>query len=71
MTAEIVRLRRHDFQEGDAVRLRSGGPIMLVAVADGEIISELLCVWVSGRRLQTGSFHFATVELVAAGALGQ
>ena len=71
MSAEIVQLKRHDLNEGDAVRLKSGGPLMLVATADSEIWSEVQCIWVAGdrgkRRLQTRLFRPETLDLVARG----
>jgi uncharacterized protein YodC (DUF2158 family) len=71
MSENVVQLRRHDLVEGDAVRLKSGGPLMLVGIADGDISSEVTCLWMGGtrnRRLQSGVFHFRTLDLVARGS---
>lgn len=71
MSGNVVQLRHHDLREGDVVRLKSGGPNMLVSIADGEIMPQVQCLWFGGalprgrRRLQCEMFHAATLEIVA------
>lgn len=65
MTAAIHQFRHHNLREGDVVRLRSGGPYMLVAVSDGEIERKVMCVWMAGRRMQTAPFDHRALEIVA------
>jgi uncharacterized protein YodC (DUF2158 family) len=67
MTGEVVRLRRHDIVEGDIVRLKSGGPLMLVGIADGDIDWWLTALWIEGRRLKSGRFDARCLDLIARG----
>ena len=72
MSGNVTQLRRHDMVEGDAVRLKSGGPLMLVGIADGDIRWEVVCLWMGGtrnRRLQSGVFDARTLDLVARGRM--
>lgn len=47
------------FEEGDLVRLRSGGPVMLVKAAPDHMA---YCIWeVAGKRYD-GTFHQAALE---------
>lgn len=64
---DVVVIRRHDFAEGDAVRSKAGGPIMLVAIAAPDVMAEFECIWVERRRLKTAKFQPHAVELVARG----
>lgn len=68
MSGEVIPFRHHDLGEGDAVRFR-GGPIMLVAVADAELMFEVQCLWFAGprgsRRLSVQSFDGRDLTLVA------
>lgn len=50
MSAEVIPLGRHDLNEGDIVRLKSGGPAMIVAIADAEMFNWVECVGVRGER---------------------
>lgn len=74
MSAEVIRLRRHDYTEGDVVRLRGGsGRLMLVAVADGELMDEVTCIWMGGernRRLMSAPIASGQLELVVRGRQG-
>jgi uncharacterized protein YodC (DUF2158 family) len=70
VNAEVIQLRRHDLIEGDVVRLKSGGPLMLVGVADPEIEDRVMCLWMGGarnRRLQSGMFSARVLDVVARG----
>ncbi len=67
MTDNVINLRRHDFREGDVVRLKSGGPLMLLMICDADIDNEIHCVWGERRRLKSGAFLAVTVDLVARG----
>ena len=72
MSAEIIPLRRHSFREGDVVRLAGGaGRLMLVAVADGELMAEVTCIWMGGernRRLMSAPIASGQLELVVKGS---
>jgi len=57
-----------DFEIGDVVRLRSGGPKMTVhgLVSDGDVV----CQWFEGNEVHEESFPkdaLKKIELVAAG----
>lgn len=70
MSGDVIPLRRHDLEEGDCVRLKSGGPNMLVAIADAEIERLVMCIWFGGgprgrRRFQAERFDPATLDVVA------
>lgn len=72
MTAisNVHQLRRHDLVEGDVVRLRADGPLMLVAIADGDVQWRVICLWMGGvrnRRLQQSEFDARLLTLVAKG----
>ena len=49
------------FQKGDLVRLKSGGPVMTVNVThpDGSVNTA----WFSGKKLETGYFEKETLNL--------
>ena len=51
------------FDEGDKVRLKSGGPIMTVQVAPDHMA---YCVWFVGDKPHQGTFDQNTLELVRA-----
>jgi uncharacterized protein YodC (DUF2158 family) len=54
-----------DFEIGDVVRLRSGGPKMTVTEV-GETLSgqmSVWCTWFVGTRQETGTFPVGGVEL--------
>ncbi len=63
--AEIHILLHHNLGEGDAVRLKSGGPVMLVTTADGQRQSAVECVWTNQRLLKTDWFEACTLDVVA------
>jgi uncharacterized protein YodC (DUF2158 family) len=52
-----------EFEAGDVVMLKSGGPYMTVAAAapSGE---GLACMWFDGPTLYKGHFHPSTVKTV-------
>ena len=56
-----------DFEEGDVVKLKSGGPDMTVSTVDapGTIGSNYIkCNWFSGAKRQTGKFQPDELEHV-------
>lgn len=65
--SKVVQLRRHELEEGDVVRLNSGGPLMLVAISDAVIDNEVQCIWVVRRRLATEKFPAACLTLIQRG----
>lgn len=50
-----------EFNPGDIVRLRSGGPNMMV---ERVVASSVLCVWFEDGRRRKGRFTFDTIEKV-------
>lgn len=70
MTGNVVQIRRHDLRQGDCVRLKSGGPLMLLGIADPEIMDTVTCVWFGGprgRKLRSAVFRAKTLDLVVRG----
>lgn len=65
MSAEVIPLRRHDLNEGDCVRLKSGGPLMIVAIADGEVERGVQVIWIDRRRLKHEWRDARVFDLVA------
>jgi uncharacterized protein YodC (DUF2158 family) len=52
-----------DFNVGDQVRVRSGGPLMTI---DGTSGSRYVCVWFANAEFHRDNFDQATLEKVAA-----
>lgn len=61
----VHRIRHHDLKEGDAVRLKAGGPIMIVAIAEPDIERAVQCVWIAKRRLRHDNFLPVLLDVVA------
>lgn len=58
---------REDFTEARVVRLKTGGPFMMVeAVRTDEAVA---CVWFSGEMVCRDAFHFASLDLLPDSAL--
>jgi uncharacterized protein YodC (DUF2158 family) len=58
--ARILNQSRGDFYDnplkaGEVVRLRSGGPMMVVEEVDGE--GRIICVWNTGMSFQREGFR--------------
>jgi uncharacterized protein YodC (DUF2158 family) len=54
-----------EFNEGDVVQLKSGGPKMTIYKVeewDGKMRAH--CDWFEGTQKQSGSFYFAVLKLV-------
>jgi uncharacterized protein YodC (DUF2158 family) len=49
------------FQPGDTVRIKSGGPVMTVDGYD-DITESVNCSWFQGQKRQSGTFIEATLE---------
>jgi uncharacterized protein YodC (DUF2158 family) len=47
------------FKPGDAVRLKSGGPLMTVKSLQG---NDVICVWFEGEMKKESEFLAATLE---------
>ena len=52
-----------DFEKGETVRLKSGGPTMTVSDTD-TIKGEVKCNWFSGAKRQKGRFEPEELERV-------
>ncbi|MGY6251497.1 YodC family protein [Bosea thiooxidans] len=48
-----------DFNVGDVVRLKSGGPAMTVEQTGGKAIR---CAWFNGGGYNSGVFHLSSLE---------
>jgi uncharacterized protein YodC (DUF2158 family) len=59
----------NDLQEGDLVRLRSGGPAMRVINPQGAA-GEVWCVWTAGERQLRDAFPARALEKLPAGMSG-
>ncbi|MFZ3008551.1 MAG: hypothetical protein WA047_20500 [Phenylobacterium sp.] len=68
MTGDVIPLRFHDIEEGDIVRLKEGGPLLMVGVADAAVAREITVVWLVSRRLHTGVLLPTDVDLVLRGS---
>lgn len=57
------------FEVGDKVRLKSGGPVMTVnslrTRRDSDQPQEYLCKWFAGKKLHSGYFADHSLEVVA------
>jgi hypothetical protein len=67
VSADVIPLRFHDIEEGDVVRLKEGGPLLLVGCADSEVAREITVVWLVARRLHTGILLPSDVDVVLRG----
>ena len=57
----------HVFQIGDTVRLKTGGPLMLVKeVYPGTTDQRLLCLWFQESKLQSDIFPSEMVKVMSA-----
>ena len=57
----------HVFQIGDTVRLKTGGPLMLVKETYPDTTDQkLLCLWFQESKLQSDMFSSELVKLMAA-----
>ncbi|VTU22937.1 putative small protein [Variovorax sp. PBL-H6] len=52
------------FKIGDTVRLKSGGPEMTVNSVPDHYNSHYNCQWFAGKKLESGGFQPAAIELV-------
>lgn len=50
-----------EFAIGNIVKLKSGGPDMTVYSQEK---AHLHCQWFAGKKLERGSFHVETIELI-------
>jgi len=53
-----------EFQQGEIVRLKSGGPDMTVQGRAGD---DFVCQWFAGKKLERGFFAPETLERVERG----
>ncbi|CAM5476732.1 hypothetical protein FALB51S_03352 [Frigidibacter albus] len=51
-----------EMKPGDLVKLKSGGPVMVLAMAPGCYGSTLRCYWFTGTTPQDASFPLETLE---------
>lgn len=49
------------FQVGETVRLKSGGPLMTIE-EPGSVPNSWVCVWFEGKKEKRSSFAAATLE---------
>lgn len=57
---------KHNFQLGDDVQLKSGGPKMSVDALQSDLIQDgkIVCQWFADdKKLESGSFHPSTLIL--------
>ena len=54
-----------EFQVGDTVALKSGGPAMTVAETSRD--GHVWCQWFGGRKLERGRFPVASLQPAKAG----
>ncbi len=55
-----------EFKPGDLVKLKSGGPVMVLAMAPGYHGSTLRCFWFDGPTPHDASFPREALELAPA-----
>jgi uncharacterized protein YodC (DUF2158 family) len=53
---------QEDIKAGDHIRLKGGGPKMVVEQANP---SDCVCVWFNGNKVKTATFKYVVVEKVA------
>lgn len=57
----------HVYQIGDTVKLKTGGPLMLVKEVFPDVSGQkLLCLWFQESKLQSDMFSSELVKLMAA-----
>lgn len=54
-----VRMEGEGFETGDVVRLKSGGPAMVVRAVSGD---TAYCQWFDGLQLHQGTFLFTSLR---------
>ena len=55
----------HVFQIGDTVRLKTGGPLMLVKETYPDTTDQkLLCLWFEGNKLESNLFPSEVLQLM-------
>jgi uncharacterized protein YodC (DUF2158 family) len=54
------------FEQGDKVRLKSGGPTMTVSSRTVGVSERYACLWFVGHRMERGVFPVDVLELIAA-----
>jgi len=47
-----------EFEVGDLVQLKSGGPVMTIKRVDGTMVA---CQWFAGKNLEEGRFYPSTL----------
>ena len=57
----MAKQKGSEFQSGDIVRLKSGGPNMTVRHLDS--FGNYFCQWFSGSKLQSGNFDPGSLEI--------
>jgi uncharacterized protein YodC (DUF2158 family) len=56
-----------DFQPGDTVQLKSGGPTMTISkIEDFNSGTHAICTWFAGTKREVGTFSLATLKHVDA-----
>jgi uncharacterized protein YodC (DUF2158 family) len=53
-----------EYQIGEIVKLKSGGPDMTVRSAVGTSKSSYYCQWFAGKKLEQGQFSVESLEYV-------
>lgn len=54
----------HEFQTGEIVKLKSGGPDMTVRAKANTSGTSYLCQWFAGKKLEQGTFAKESLEYV-------
>ncbi|MFZ7159657.1 YodC family protein, partial [Avibacterium gallinarum] len=64
----IMYTRENQFNVGDIVRLKSGGPDMTIRTVVRNISEEFIgfydCQWFAGKKLESGRFPEESLELI-------
>ena len=61
-------MAQHDLKPGDLVKLKSGGPVMVLAMAPGAYGSPLRCYWFTGNTPHDASFPPEALERAGKGS---
>ena len=64
---EDAEMAKQEFQIGDIVKLKSGGPDMTVQEYEGAY-ERYTCQWFAGKKLERGFFKEASLERKVDGA---